>query len=172
MSADYLKEQKRLHFGTEKQNRKYGTGGPQFAVQLNMIAGEHSVTELLDYGCGKAVLRKHLATYIEWRGYDPAVDEYSALPQPCEFVVCLDVLEHIEPQYLDAVLDHIVSLTKRLLFVSISLKPAGRCLSDGRNAHLIIQDRDWWQAQIWKRGLTPVREFQTLKMEYVALFEV
>lgn len=170
ITEQYLNEQKHLHFGSEKQNRKYGTGGPPFAEMLINICAEHGITELLDYGCGKAVLRSCLDG-IAWRGYDPALEEYSALPEACDLVVCLDVLEHIEPECLNDVLDHLKVLARKLLFVSISLKKAGRFLSDGRNAHLIIESADWWREQIERRGFPRVQQFATEKAEYVALFE-
>lgn len=105
------------------------------------------VDELLDYGCGHRLsLRETLkpTRAIRYQAYDPAVPEYSGEPEPSEMVVCIDVLEHIEPELLDNVLDHLESLTKRVLFATIATGPAGKNLPDGRNAHLIQKPSEWW----------------------------
>ena len=65
--------------------------------------------------------------------YDPGVPEYADKPSPAEFVFCCDVLEHIEPEYLDDVLDHLEELTEKILFATVHTGPAGKILSDGRN---------------------------------------
>lgn len=96
---------------------------------------------------------------VDYRGYDPAVAEYASDPEPADCVACIDVLEHIEPEMLDQVLDHIRSKTiKRALF-SVHLGPAGKTLSDGRNAHLIQKPPAWWLPKIMQRWelLTYVR---------------
>jgi hypothetical protein len=63
-------------------------------------------------------------------------------------VVCTDVLEHIEPEHLDAVLRHVCSLAKKAVFLQIATRPAKKCLPDGRNAHLTVQSAEWWLAKI------------------------
>jgi 2-polyprenyl-3-methyl-5-hydroxy-6-metoxy-1,4-benzoquinol methylase len=63
---------------------------------------------------------------------------------PADLVCCIDVLEHIEPEYLSAVLSHLASLTKNLAFLTIHSAPAIKILPDGRNAHLIIKPMSWW----------------------------
>jgi hypothetical protein len=66
-------------------------------------------------------------------------------------VASIDVLEHIEPDYLDNVLDHIQSLTEIVAFLTIHTGPAMKTLPDGRNAHLTQQDMDWWLPKLWAR---------------------
>lgn len=66
-------------------------------------------------------------------------------------VACIDVLEHIEPDCLDNVLDHLCALTEGILFCSIDTGPAVKVLSDGRNAHLTQQPIEWWLPKIWER---------------------
>jgi len=65
--------------------------------------------------------------------------------------VCCDVLEHIEPEFLDDVLDHLMELTDLILFCTINTGPAGKTLEDGRNAHLIQQPMEWWLPKLWER---------------------
>jgi hypothetical protein len=83
--------------------------------------------------------------------YDPGVPEYADPPTPAEFVVCIDVLEHIEPHLIDDVLDHLAELTQEMLFATVSTRPAGKVLPDGRNAHLIQKPAEWWLPKIMER---------------------
>ena len=67
---------------------------------------------------------------------------------PAELVICTDVLEHIEPELIDNVLKHIESLTLKTAYLIIDTLPAQKNLPDGRNAHLIIENQDWWTNKI------------------------
>ena len=86
-----------------------------------------------------------------YQAYDPGVPKLADPPVPAEMVVCLDVLEHIEPDCLEDVLDHLEELTELILFASINTSLADKKLSDGRNAHLIVQPMEWWLPKIWDR---------------------
>lgn len=85
--------------------------------------------------------------------YDPGVPEYAELPKPSEMVVCIDVLEHIEPDCIDDVLDHLAELTERILFATVCMRPAAKKLRDGRNAHLIQKPPEWWLPRFMERFL-------------------
>lgn len=105
------------------------------------------IDRLLDYGCGHNLsLQKTLKPQrpFEYQCYDPGVPEYAELPKSAELVVCIDVLEHIEPENLEAVLDHLEQLTEKVLFATVHTGPAGKLLPDGRNAHLIQKPYEWW----------------------------
>lgn len=66
-------------------------------------------------------------------------------------VACIDVLEHIEPDCLEAVLDDLRRLTEGVLFASVHTGPAFKTLSDGRNAHLTQQSAGWWLPKFCER---------------------
>jgi len=66
-------------------------------------------------------------------------------------VACVDVLEHIEPDLLDHVLDDLKRLTEGILFATVTVVPAFKTLSDGRNAHLTVQPMSWWLPKFWDR---------------------
>jgi hypothetical protein len=112
------------------------------------------VTHLLDYGCGasanlaKALKVDHKLTY---QAYDPAVPKFSSDPVPAQMVACIDVLEHIEPDKIEAVLDDIARLSEGIVFLSVMTAPALKVLSDGRNAHLIQKPMEWWMPKFWSR---------------------
>jgi hypothetical protein len=96
---------------------------------------------------------------LQYQAYDPGVPRFSKDPVPAQMVACIDVLEHIEPEYLDTVLDHLRSLAEGVVFLSIDTGPAQKVLSDGRNAHLIQQPMSWWLPKIFERW-----EVQTVQL--------
>ncbi len=112
------------------------------------------VDHLLDYGCGHNLsLQENLKPEktFRYQCYDPGFEEYSDDPVPAELVVCIDVLEHIEPECLEDVLDHLESLTEKVLFATVHTGGAGKTLPDGRNAHLIQRPYDWWLPRFTER---------------------
>ena len=112
------------------------------------------VDHLLDYGCGHNLSLKDNLEPIrsfKYQCYDPGVPEYAEDPVAAQMVVCIDVLEHIEPDCLESVLDHLETLTEQVLFATIHTGPAGKKLPDGRNAHLIQKPYDWWLPHFTER---------------------
>ncbi len=140
----------------------YGTTGRSYGPLVKALLASCQASSLLDYGCGS---RRSLLESLEmppdvvYEGYDPAVPAYADEPMPAELVVCIDVLEHIEPELLDGVLDHLASLCDPCGFFTIHTGPAQKVLSDGRNAHLTQQGESWWRPRLEQRfeviSLTP-----------------
>ncbi len=138
ISESYIEMNRELH-----KNPEYGTTGHRHAEQVMQIATAADATEILDYGCGKQTLNRSLPQFIV-RGYDPAVAGLDRRPKPHHVVVCTDVMEHVEPEHVDAVLDDIESLTERVAYLAVCMVPAKKTLPDGRNAHISLHDADWW----------------------------
>ena len=136
----------------------YGVTGahytPTIFHAISQLAKKHGEVSVLDYGSSSGntmkAVREHLwlPPCVSDRCYDPFVSEFAAEPEPADFLICTDVLEHVEPECTHAVLDHIASLTKRIAFFSISLVKAGKVLSDGRNAHINLPGHEWWLKQL------------------------
>lgn len=148
ISETYQQQQRELH-----ESEVYGVIGEQYAPIISAIVNNLGILHLLDYGCGKARLIRSLRAdhKFKYQAYDPGVEEFSGDPVPAELVVCCDVLEHIEPEKLDNVLDHLAELTEVVLFATIDTGEAIKELSDGRNAHLIQQPISWWLPKLWDR---------------------
>ncbi|MHA2069721.1 MAG: hypothetical protein ACXABY_35610 [Candidatus Thorarchaeota archaeon] len=128
--------------------------GAKYGALISQIVDQAEIDHLLDYGCGSNLsLTKTLKPKrpFKYQCYDPGVKKYADPPIPADMVVSCDVLEHIEPEFLDDVLDHLQDLTQHILFVSIHTGPAGKVLEDGRNAHLIQQPMEWWLPKLWER---------------------
>ncbi len=149
ISDDYRQEQANLH----ASNSNYGVASLNFGGLVSGIVDVVKADTLLDYGCGsKRSLMSVLAPSrdIVYLGYDPAIPEFSR-KEPCDLVVCIDVLEHVEPELLDNVLDDLMMLTKGWAFLTVHTKQAAKVLSDGRNAHLIQKPASWWLPKLMQR---------------------
>lgn len=147
MSQDYIKTNNAAH-----KDPAYGAKGHMFAEMVIEICNKHGITEVLDYGCGKETLSqvvgKMSSQSIVVNGYDPALPGKDVEPIPHPFVACVDVLEHVEPALVENVIAHLHSKMLQTGIISVHTKAAKRILPDGRNAHLIIKDQDWWHLRI------------------------
>ena len=144
-SADYQKLNQQLH----RDQPQWGTTGHKWVGVVQTLMKNYSSSEILDYGCGKQSLNAALGGGV--RGYDPGIPELSSSPAPADIVVCTDVLEHIEPDYLEAVLDDIHRATRRAALLVIATRPAIHLLPDGRNAHLVQMPIGWWRKRVERR---------------------
>ena len=160
ISEEYRKAQSELH----ASNPNYGVASVQFAPLVLEALKQTQTTALLDYGAGKGrlglALKDKLPFALKIHHYDPAIPDWAATPAPCEFVTCIDVLEHIEPPLLDAVLDDLKRVTLRFGLFTVHTGAAAKFLPDGRNAHLIQQPPRWWLPKILDR-------FELLKFERI-----
>jgi hypothetical protein len=137
ITPEYLELNRQLHATGE-----FGVSGSRWGPTVLQVCAMLASRDILDYGCGQRTLEKSLDFPI--RNYDPCIAGLDAPPEPADIVVCTDVLEHVEPACIDAVLDDLKRLTRKAALLVIANRPAKKHLPDGRNAHLIQQGRDWW----------------------------
>lgn len=151
ISPGYRALQAKLH----AENPNYGVASLSFAPLVAQVVRANGVRQLLDYGAGKGRLAEalpgHLKEPVSVTPYDPAIEAWSATPQPADMVTCIDVLEHIEPDCLDAVLDDLKRVTRRIGLFTVHTGAAVKMLADGRNAHLIQQPPAWWLPRLMAR---------------------
>lgn len=152
ITPEYEGLQRELHM----RPQGYGGKGFKWADTVIAIARHFDAFSVLDYGCGKGSLAHKLATRnLDWlrvAEYDPAVEGKSAMPLFADLVVITDVLEHVEPECLAAVLHHLHKLARKAVLFVVALDPANKTLADGRNAHLILQPREWWAERVVEAG--------------------
>jgi len=149
ISEEYRQQQEKLH-----AKGGYGVTAKKYGAMISRIIDKTEVDTVCDYGCGsQPSLMETLKPErdIVLQLYDPCVPKYADTPKPSDLVVACDMLEHIEPDLLDNVLDHLAELTQQILFCSINTGPAGKTLEDGRNAHLIQEPLPWWVPKLWER---------------------
>lgn len=126
---------RRLQIQLHKENPSYGTSGAKHADRILDLAQKLKTKDVLDFGCGRQTLQKSLPFPIQ--NYDPCIDGLDSPPRAADIVVCSDVLEHIEPECIDEVLQHLGELTKQVIFLDVATRPAQKVLADGRNAHIL-----------------------------------
>lgn len=160
-SPEYKAMQEQMHTDNANTDHEYGVSGSAHAIPVFSMASQilkrKGYVSVLDYGSaggglfkaidGRFYVPRHVMTFNE---YEPFIAGKNN-PIPCDLVVCLDVLEHIEPEYIDNVLDHIAALTKSVAYLSVCLVEAMKKLPDGRNAHILIRDTKWWMRKIRER---------------------
>lgn len=149
-SKEYLKELQSIH-GDVSRPRGFG-GKAKNLGKFYKFLDKWQPKTLLDYGCGKGYILANIRDKypnIKCQGYDPAVPMFSNLGnEKFDCIFSNDVLEHIEPDYINSVLGHINNLSIQYIWLRIDTKPARKKLTDGRNAHLILEDEDWWLNKI------------------------
>jgi 2-polyprenyl-3-methyl-5-hydroxy-6-metoxy-1,4-benzoquinol methylase len=112
----------RRHRDTHAKHAVFGTHRHPYLLDTmrQLVAASFGgqgadLPSLLDYGCGKGVFmaemtRSRLFRFI--RGYDPAVDAYKMRPaQSYEVVTCLDVLDQLEHEFVEAVIQDVAQFT-------------------------------------------------------------
>lgn len=137
-------EYRRLNAELHSREPAYGTTGRRYVEIIRRLAREHDARHVLDYGCGKQNLWKALKDEFEFRNYDPALPGLDAPPDPADLIACIDVLEHVEPDYLEKVISDLARLTLKVAFLTIATRPSGKQLADGTNPHRIIESPKWW----------------------------
>lgn len=127
LSDEYRELNAELH----RREPTYGTTGRRYVDLVRGLARKFNARHVLDYGCGKCDLSAALQSEFEIRNFDPALPGLDARPDPADVVACIDVLEHVEPEYLDNVLTDLKRLTLRAALFTIATRPALKLLADG-----------------------------------------
>jgi len=136
-----------------------------FAKLIRDIIKKNQIKTMLDYGCGKALFyskasKMHgeeiepLNDYwnIDIDLYDPCYQKNSYINETKKYdlVISIDVLEHIPSQDIDWVLEKIISKAKKYVFVNVACHSAVALLPNGKNAHINVNDHEWWHKKILK----------------------
>lgn len=134
LSDDYRATLRWLH----QIDPKYGSGA-EHANQVSILMRAVGTEDVLDYGCGKGALAKKLGVPI--KQYDPGIDD--VLPEPADIVVCANVLQEVEDKSLNAVIEHVAKLTKRVAFFEVATRPSAEWIAERVAAHGAM-DNKWW----------------------------
>ena len=149
ISPQYLDLQVKLH-----NNPNYGVASIAIAPAVMDFFEAGKFKSISDYGAGKKNLFNALKNLglkdFSYYAYDPVFPDYGP-PQSGDLVCCIDVLEHVEEEFLENVLDDLEKITVKIGFFTIATGPAEKILADGRNAHLIQKPCNWWLMKLCKR---------------------
>lgn len=131
-----------------------GTGTVRYLAPIGKLVVKCGSHKLLDYGSGKGDQYKRpynldKAWEVNVTCYDPGVPEFSQFPSGTfDGVICCDVLEHVPEEDVQRTLIRIFSVADQFVFLSIATVPAKKSLPDGRNVHLTVKPKTWWDVQI------------------------
>jgi hypothetical protein len=125
---------------------------PKYDLVHDFVA-TYQPWSLVDWGCANGNLLNRVKTDFpgiqELAGYDPGNADYNVVPTGTyDCLVSCDVIEHFEPDQLDQSLKLMQSKFSQAAFVIIACYPAKKFLADGRNAHLIVENADWWLERV------------------------
>ncbi|HUK03807.1 MAG TPA: class I SAM-dependent methyltransferase [Burkholderiales bacterium] len=150
--------------------------GEQAVETFLRVAQPEAGAEVVDLGCGSGRGSMRLAsagglrvTMVDFARncLNPSVQSaLEADPSPLRFVVadltealpvsaaygfCCDVLEHIPPDKVDAVLENCLRAARRVFFQICTVEDAfGKVV--GFPLHLTVQPYEWWLTQFRERG--------------------
>jgi hypothetical protein len=149
ISDQYKNQLNDLH-----KRKKFVSGLLKYS-EVERFIKNYQPSSLLDFGCSSGLLIEKIKTNYPHittiDGYDPAVDEFSILPKsPYDCLISNDVIEHIEPEFLENTLCIMDNLFQRYAWIVIACYPAKKLLPDGRNAHLTVESPNWWIDKIKK----------------------
>ena len=171
MSAVITEAYRALNAQQHHDRQEWGLQSIKYWKAVKEVCDRNGFASLLDYGCGKRSLERALTPFgIKVTNYDPAFPELAASPEPHDFVVCTDVLEHVEPECLDAVIADLVRVTKQIGFFVVATRPSLKNLPDGTNPHRIVENRDWWLSKLAPFfNVTPIEDAASTKYFGVAV---
>lgn len=152
--SDHYKEQNRLfHEEEKKRGKPWGVSGRKYIKEARSFAKEIGAKTILDYGCGSCTLGRGLYDEFDIREYDPAIPEKENGRTPSDLVVNTDVMEHVEPEYIDNALLDIYGLAQKGCFFAIATVGCHEWLPDGTNAHLTVKGGKWWLDRFHKLNI-------------------
>lgn len=125
---------------------------------LGLIITRGYIQTVLDFGSGKGGLKKFLhktAPGVQVTEYDPGVKGKDRLPEikklsdRFDLVVTCDVLEHVEPDCIDATLEYLFNATKTVMYNNICCKLTEFYFDEGpfkgQDLHLSVHEPIWWK---------------------------
>lgn len=151
-SAEHAKRLKALH----KRDPQFGIIGNLWAARCTLYMVQYDCDSILDYGCGRSNLVPKVAIELhaldrpctKRQEYDPATAP--CVPEPADFISCIDVMEHVESDKVDAVLSHIHSLMLKCGIITISLRNGTR---KNKDTHPNVRPREWWLEKLSRHFL-------------------
>jgi hypothetical protein len=110
---------------------------PKYDLVYDFVA-KYQPCSLVDWGCASGKLLNRVAEDFpgiqESAGYDPGNPDYDIVPSGAyDCLVSCDVIEHIEPDQLDASFKLMQSKFRRSAFLIAACYPAKKILDDGHS---------------------------------------
>lgn len=143
----------------KKLHQKNAFGNDTFKRYLSyfdlLLGPNKQDIKVLDFGCGS---NGGIVNYgFNAIPYDPFVEQFSDDPWHKDFqaVFSADVLEHMTANQSVDLLHKLLSSKVKYVFLAIATRSANQVLENGLNAHLTVENGNWWlglcQAVIGKK---------------------
>ena len=114
----------------------FGCGTGRAALRLADLGYDVTCIDFTDNCRDKEALR---LPFLQW-------DLTQPIPIKGDVGFCTDVMEHIPPEDVDAVIANILDSTPRAFF-QIATVPDSYGATIGQTLHLTVRDHDWWRAK-------------------------
>jgi len=147
ISKEYREQLTKLHSKVDSFGKR-----SKLPNEFKNLLDDNKFDSILDFGAGKGnVTNTLIVDYPDTKiySYDP-VTYNVPLPTEVDVVYSSDVLEHIEPELLDDTLSELFDRARKYQYHLIACHPAKKKLSNGKNAHLIIEEPEWWKQKLEK----------------------
>lgn len=153
ISSDYAALNRALY----RRDDGYGTGGARHRNLVLELIAEYECASVLDFGAGAGCLGNAVMgrdrqnpppSGVTWYDYEPTDHRKLTLPESADLVVSTHVLEHVEPELLQATLLELGRIARKVLYIAVPHRPSKRVLPDGRNVHLTVESADWWHEML------------------------
>ncbi len=146
---------------SKKTYRNYSPGDEHYEQVIEYLEPDEGAS-IIDFGCGTGRLASRLAEKFAVTGVDFAdncLDEGIALPfvkanlwslpnLKADFGLCCDVMEHIPPEKVDAVLANIEKSVTHGVFFRIDHMHDNLGALIGVPLHLSVHDEEWWAKKL------------------------
>ena len=165
-SKEYLEQLTALH-----SKSSFGSGA-EIPHTVKKLLDSGKIQSFLDFGSGKGYLSQAISEAypnIKLYTYDPVTSPID-LPDQVDLTYSSDVLEHVEPELLDQTLADLFNRTTLYQYHLIACHPAKKKLNDGRNAHLIIENPEWWKQKLKKYNWAV--EYENITERYIEKFNI
>ena len=145
LSKEYKEKIVAMH-----NKKKWGgavAGGKVIEINKYMILS--NAKSVLDYGCGYGAFKRGVEqAFPDYKykiyEYDPGIIGKDIDPPVCDSLICIDVLEHIEPDKIDDVLQHMYDKINNWAYINICCVQSFNAFADGTNLHVLIRPPEWW----------------------------
>lgn len=165
-NAPPLSEEEKYKLMWTHDAYRHGAPGEMIAGEFLEIVKPHGL--VIDFGCGTgrgAIKIKEAGCDIQLIDFvansrDPAAmtlpflqaDLTKELPIKSEFGYCTDVLEHIPPEDVEAVIKNITNASKKVFF-QISTVPDAMGALINQTLHLTVENHKWWKEKFLSLGV-------------------
>jgi SAM-dependent methyltransferase len=125
----HLKRHRRTHAEADGygRHRHLYLQDPIRELAAEITRKEGRAPSWFDYGCGKGTFieeMRKLAVFGAVAGWDPAVDAFKTMPEgKFDIVTCLDVIDVVEPDFIDAVVSDVARATAGIAIFDVLTKP-------------------------------------------------